>query len=359
SVIGAVEVKRFCRAHGIDRADAALVEFLVREHLTMSQVAQKQDLADPEVIGAFAQRVGDERRLTALYLLTVADIRGTSPKVWNAWKGKLLEDLYHATLRVLGGSAPSAAAEIEARKRDALVQLALSAQPFESHKKLWDTLDVSYFMRHEAADIAWHTRHLSRNVGAPHPIVRARKSLAGEGLQVLVYARDQADLFARICSYFDRAGFSILDARVHTARNGYALDTFQIVAPAMQERYRELMNLVETELVQTIERGGELPEPSQRRVSRRVKSFPMVPRVSLSPDEKAQHWLLSISAIDRAGLLYVVARLLARHRLSVQLAKVSTLGERVEDTFLIEGAELQHNARQIAIETELIKALSF
>ncbi|MET1117269.1 MAG: [protein-PII] uridylyltransferase [Comamonas sp.] len=359
SVIGAVEVKRFCRAHGIDKADAALVEFLVREHLTMSQVAQKQDLADPEVIGAFAQRVGNERRLTALYLLTVADIRGTSPKVWNAWKGKLLEDLYRSTLRVLGGRAPDAAAEIESRKREALVQLALSAQPFESHKKLWETLDVSYFMRHEAADIAWHTRHLSRNVGASHPIVRARKSLAGEGLQVLVYARDQADLFARICSYFDRAGFSILDARVHTARNGYALDTFQIVAPAMQERYRELMNLVETELVQTIERGGELPEPSQRRVSRRVKSFPMVPRVSLSPDEKAQHWLLSISAIDRAGLLYVVARLLARHRLSIQLAKVSTLGERVEDTFLIEGAQLQHNARQIAIETELIEALSF
>jgi len=359
SVIGAVEVKRFCRAHGIDKADAALVEFLVREHLTMSQVAQKQDLADPEVIGAFAQRVGTERRLTALYLLTVADIRGTSPKVWNAWKGKLLEDLYRATLRVLGGRAPDAAAEIESRKRDALVQLALSAQPFESHKKLWDTLDVRYFMRHEAADIAWHTRHLSRNVGASHPIVRARKSLAGEGLQVLVYARDQADLFARICSYFDRAGFSILDARVHTARNGYALDTFQIVAPAMQERYRELMNLVETELVQTIERGGELPEPSQRRVSRRVKSFPMVPRVSLSPDDKAQHWLLSISAIDRAGLLYVVARLLARHRLSIQLAKVSTLGERVEDTFLIEGAQLQSNARQIAIETELIEALSF
>ncbi|MCT9809057.1 [protein-PII] uridylyltransferase [Acidovorax sp. Be4] len=359
SVIGAVEVKRFCRAHGVDKADSALVEFLVREHLTMSQVAQKQDLSDPDVIATFAQRVGNERRLTALYLLTVADIRGTSPKVWNAWKGKLLEDLYRATLRVLGGRAPDAAAEIEARKREALVQLALSAQPFESQKKLWDTLDVSYFMRHEAADIAWHTRHLSRNVGAAQPIVRARKSLAGEGLQVLVYARDQADLFARICSYFDRAGFSILDARVHTARNGYALDTFQIVAPAMQERYRELMNLVENELVLTIERGGPLPEPAQRRVSRRVKSFPMVPRVTLRPDEKAQHWLLSISAIDRAGLLYVVARLLARHHLSVQLAKVSTLGERVEDTFLIEGAELQHNARQIAIETELITALSF
>ncbi|MEG1736592.1 MAG: HD domain-containing protein, partial [Comamonas sp.] len=212
SVIGAVEVKRFCRAHGIAKPDAELIEFLVREHLTMSQVAQKQDLSDPEVIKAFAQRVGNERHLTALYLLTVADIRGTSPKVWSAWKGKLLEDTYRLTLRVLGGRAPDAAAEIEARKREALVQLALSAQPFESHKKLWETLDVSYFMRHEAADIAWHTRHISRHVGSDKPVVRARRSLAGEGLQVLVYAPDQADLFARICGYFDRAGFSILDA---------------------------------------------------------------------------------------------------------------------------------------------------
>ncbi|MBP8141638.1 MAG: [protein-PII] uridylyltransferase, partial [Acidovorax sp.] len=228
SQIGAQEVRRFCRQHGVESEDARLIEFLVSEHLTMSRIAQKQDLSDPDVIAAFAKRVHNERYLTAMYLLTVADIRGTSPKVWNAWKGKLLEDLYRATLRTLGGRAPDAAAEIEARKREALVQLALSAQPFEAHKALWATLDVSYFMRHEAADIAWHTRHLSRHVGTAKPIVRARQSLAGEGLQVLVYAPDQADLFARICGYFDRAGFSILDARVHTANNQYALDSFQV-----------------------------------------------------------------------------------------------------------------------------------
>ncbi|KWT67687.1 [Protein-PII] uridylyltransferase [Comamonas testosteroni] len=358
SVIGAVEVKRFCRAHQIDKADAELVEFLVREHLTMSQVAQKQDLSDPDVIRAFAERVGNERKLTALYLLTVADIRGTSPKVWSAWKGKLLEDTYRLTLRVLGGRAPDAAAEIEARKREALVQLALSAQPFESHKKLWETLDVSYFMRHEAADIAWHTRHLSRHVGQGKPVVRARRSLAGEGLQVLVYAPDQPDLFARICSYFDRAGFSILDARVHTANNDYALDTFQVVAPTMQEQYRELMHMVESDLTQTLLQGGPLPTPSQRRLSRRVKSFPFAPRVILRPDEKAQHWLLSISASDRAGLLYIIARILAQHHISVHLAKISTLGERVEDTFLIEGPELQDNNSQLRMETELLKALA-
>ena len=361
SQIGAEEVRRFCRQHGVAREDARLIEFLVREHLTMSTVAQKQDLSDPDVIGAFAHRVGNERNLTAMYLLTVADIRGTSPKVWNAWKGKLLEDLYRATLRTLGGRAPDAAAEIEARKREALVLLALNALPFEAHKALWATLDVSYFMRHDAADIAWHTRHLSRHVGTAKPVVRARQSLAGDGLQVMVYAADQADLFARICGYFDRVGFSILDARVHTANNGYALDTFQVVASSASEQpghYRELTHMVESDLMRVIEEGGPLPEPTRKRVSRRVKSFPVAPRVTLRPDEKAQRWLLAISASDRAGLLYLVARILAQHHLSVQLAKVSTLGERVEDTFLIQGPELQNNARQIQIETELLQELS-
>lgn len=358
SQIGAVVARRFCRQHKLAPEDAQLIEFLVREHLTMSHVAQKQDLSDPDIIAAFAQRVGNERYLTALYLLTVADIRGTSPKVWNAWKGKLLEDLYRATLRTLGGRAPDAAAEIEARKREALVLLALVAQPFESHKKLWDTLDVSYFMRHEAADIAWHTRHLSRHVGTSRPVVRARESLAGEGLQVMVYAPDQPDLFARICGYFDRASFSILDARVHTARNGYALDTFQVVTASMPDHYRELTHMVENDLSKTLALNGPLPQPVQRRLSRRAQSFPIAPHVSLHPDDKAQRWLLAISATDRAGLLYLVARILARHHLNVQLAKISTLGERVEDSFLIEGPELQHNARQIAIETELIQALS-
>ena len=358
SQIGAQEVRRFCRQHGIDAADAQLAEFLVREHLLMSQVAQKQDLSDPDVIRSFAQHVGNERQLTALYLLTVADIRGTSPKVWNAWKGKLLEDLYRATLRVLGGRAPDAAAEIEARKREALILLALSALPHEAHKRLWETLDLSYFMRHEAPDIAWHTRHLSRHVGAPAPIVRARLSLAGEGLEVLVYAPDQADLFARICGYFDRAGFSILDARIHTTTNGYALDTFQVITPSMPNHYRELTHMVENDLAQALASDAPLPEPRRKRMSRRVQSFPMAPRVSLRPDEKAQRWVLTISATDRTGLLYLVARVLARHHLNVQLAKVSTLGERVEDIFLLQGPELQSSTRQIQIETELLQALA-
>jgi [protein-PII] uridylyltransferase len=188
--------------------------------------------------------------------------------------------------------------------------------------------------------------------------VRARLSPVGEGLQVLVYTPDQPDLFARICGYFDQSGFSILDAKVHTANNGHALDTFQVVSSLLPEHNRELVSMVESDLCLTIVNAGALPAPSRGRVSRRVRSFPIAPRVNLSPDEKAQRWLLSISASDRVGLLYSVARVLARHHINLQLAKVSTLGERVEDTFLIDGAELQQNKRQIQIETELLEALS-
>ena len=358
SELGATEVRRFCRAHGIDRQDAKLIAFIVHEHLTMSHTAQKSDLSDPAIIQAFARRVGNERNLTALYLLTVADIRGTSPKVWNAWKGKLLEDLYRMTLRALGGRAPDPDAEVEASKREALILLALHAMPFEAHKKLWDTLDVGYFMRHDAADIAWHARPLSRHVGSGKSIVRARHSPVGEGLQVVVYTPDQPDLFARICGYFDKGGFSILDARIHTANNGYALDTFQIIAPSWSDHYQELISMVESELSRAVTQVTPLPPPSRGRVSRRVKSFPIAPRVTLRPDEKGQRWLLNISASDRVGLLYSVARVLARHNINLQLAKVATLGERVDDTFLIEGAELQHNRAQIAIETELMEALA-
>ncbi len=365
SELGARDVRIFCRQHGVEPEDSRLIEFMVAEHLTMSRIAQKEDLSDAEVIRAFAARVGNERQLTALYLLTVADIRGTSPKVWNAWKGKLLEDLYRYTLRALGGRAPDPDAVVEARKREALSMLALHALPHMAHKALWETLDVSYFMRHQADEIAWHTRVLTRQLAADardqvvddKAIVRARLSPEGEGLQVLVYAPDQNDLFARICGYFDNTGFSILDARIHTTMTGHAMDTFQVVTPTLSEHYRELIAMVEKGLAGTIDARGALPEPSKGRLSRRVKSFPITPRVELRPDEKAQRWLLEVSTSDRAGLLYGITRVLARHHINVQLAKISTLGERVEDSFLISGNELQVNKRQIEIETELLDVL--
>ncbi|CAN5141673.1 [protein-PII] uridylyltransferase [soil metagenome] len=358
SELGAVEVRRFCRNHGIEGEDAELAEFLVVAHLTMSRVAQKEDLSDPDVIDVFAKLVGTERRLTALYLLTVADIRGTSPKVWNAWKGKLLEDLYRLTLRALGGARPNMDAEVEARKQEARHTLNLYSLPEGTEQPLWKTLDLSYFARHDAGDIAWHARALYEHVDAARPVVQARLSSLGEGLQVLVYARDRPDLFARICGYFDGAGFNILDAKVHTTRTGYALDTFQINIPQLEQHYRDLISFVETQLTLALEATGTLPEPSRGRLSRRVKSFPVTPRVALRPDERGQRWLLGVSTSDRSGLLYAIARVLARHHINLQLAKITTLGERVEDTFLIDGSALQQNKLQLQVESELLDALA-
>ncbi|MCM5681154.1 [protein-PII] uridylyltransferase [Schlegelella sp. S2-27] len=358
SDLGTVEVRRFCRDHGIPKDDTRLIEFLVQQHLTMSRVAQKEDLSDPDVIEAFAHKVGSERCLTALYLLTVADIRGTSPKVWNAWKGKLLEDLYRLTLRALGGARPNMDSEIEARKQEALHALNLYSLLPGTQEALWKTLELSYFARHDAGDIAWHARSLWRHVESDQPVVRARLSPIGEGLQVLVYSPDRADLFARICGYFDSAGFSILDAKIHTTRAGYALDTFQVISPNLDHHYRDLISLVETQLGQALVAQGPLPEPGRGRLSRRVKSFPVQPRVLLRPDERGQRWLLSVSASDRSGLLYSIARVLAKYKVNLQLAKVSTLGERVEDTFLIDGAALHQGKVQLSMESDLLDALA-
>jgi [protein-PII] uridylyltransferase len=362
SQLGGVEVRRFCRDHDLSKDDTALVEFLVRHHLTMSRVAQKEDLSDPAVIQAFAAAMGSSRYLIGLYLLTVADIRGTSPKVWNAWKGKLLEDLFRLTLRALGGGSPNADAEIEARKQEALKILALHSALPGTEQPLWKTLDVSYFARHDATEIAWHARALWRHLNSAVAIVRARPSPIGEGLQVLVFSPDRTDLFARICGYFDKSSLSIQDAKVHTTRAGYALDTFQVVYPNLDDHdhaaYRDMISLVENQAALALASDEPMPTPSRGRVSRRVRSFPVKPRVQLRPDEKAQRWLLQISASDRSGLLYGIARVLGKHGIGLQLAKISTLGERVEDTFLISGAALQQPKLQLQVESELLDAIA-
>jgi [protein-PII] uridylyltransferase len=357
SKLGTADARQFCEQHGIDAEDTELVVFLVEQHLTMSQVAQKQDLSDPDVISAFAGAVGDERHLTALYLLTVADIRGTSPKVWNAWKAKLLEDLYRVTLRVLGGEPHSADRELKNRQDEARAMLRLYGLPEKAHEALWDQLDVAWFLRHDAADIAWQTRSLYDRLDSIKPVVKCRLAPIGEGLQVAVYVKDQPDLFARICSYFDRKNFSILDAKIHTTRNGYALDTFLVTEQNFAKSYRDIIHLIEHEIGELLVSQAPLPAPSRGRLSRLSRTFPITPTVDLRPDERGQYYLLSISANDRTGLLYSIANVLTRYRINVHTAKIMTLGERVEDVFLVDGAVLSSSRNQIQLETDLLDAL--
>ncbi|HVL57226.1 MAG TPA: [protein-PII] uridylyltransferase, partial [Burkholderiaceae bacterium] len=362
SQLGRADAGRFCRQHGLTDEDTKLVEFLVEHHLTMSSVAQKQDLSDPDVIARFAALVRTERRLTALYLLTVADIRGTSPNVWNAWKAKLLEDLYRLARRALGGHSESADERLDSRRAEAIRILNLYGLSPEGYRKFWERLDIGYFLRNEPQDIAWQTRALYRRADSPQPTVRTRLAPIGEGFQVVVYVPDQPALFARICGYFDSKNLSVLDARIHTTRHGYALDSFLVVDPTIDRahaaaHYRNILSLVESELSARLAEQRPLQPPVHGRTSRRSRYFPIQPQVDLRPDERGNRYLLSVSANDRTGLLYAIARTLALRGVNLQAARIMTLGERVEDTFLVDGPTLSNPKAQIQLERDLLAAL--
>ena len=358
SALGAVDATAFCLQHGLNTEDSALIIWLVKTHLVMSSTAQKQDISDPDVIAEFAAIVGNERYLTALYLLTVADIRGTSPKVWNAWKGKLLEGLYRATKRYLGGVVEPVDASIGQKQTEARSLLQLYALPAQAADALWARLEMPYFLRHDSNEMAWHVRAI-RDVDTPKPLVRARLSPIGEGLQILIYAPDQQDLFARLCGFFGSKNYNIQDAQIYTTTHGYALDTFQILPPLDKMlHYRDLIGLIEFELSECLAKQAPLKPPSAGRLSRHMRHFPLQPEVSLQADEKSKYWRLSLVAGDRPGLLARIAATLAEFGLSVRMAKIDTLGERVEDSFLLQGESLQRQQTIFRLEQALLQQLA-
>ncbi len=358
SLLGKRDAKRFCIQHGISVEDTELVTWLVENHLIMSATAQKQDLSDIEVIAGFSACVSDERRLIALYLLTVADIRGTSPKVWNTWKGKLLEDLFWATRQYLCGVPAYGGGTLENRKIRVLELLQLDAIPAGAHERLWSVLDTTYMLQHDPQEIAWHTRELYNRVDSPVPVVKARVVSVGEGIQVMIYTADQKDLFARICGFFERLNYSIVEAKIHTTYNGYALDSFLVLNPFKTvEQYRNVISIVEDGLVQQLEQQIPLKPPSQVRLSRHLKHFPITPEVDIVPDEKGTYHVLSIVAGDQPELLSHIAQVLARSNVRVHSARVNTMGERAEDIFLITGRILNETRTLIHLETELLRIL--
>lgn len=358
SQLGMADARQFCDEHALPPEDSDLVAWLVEHHLTMSAFAQKQDVYDPDTIAAFAELVGSERRLSALYLLTVADIRGTSPKVWNAWKAKLLTDLYHLTHKHLHGVSLSTDGYLDERQHEAQRLMQLYGLREDAHLPFWQTLDGVYFLRHEAREIAWHARLLFNRYLSDQIIVRARLSDSGEGLQVMVYCRDRPDLFARICTFFERAGYNIFDAKVHTTRQHYALDSFYVFIPeGRAEHYRDLISYIEFELAQQLGSDGPLPPPVNGRVSRAVRHFALAPQLLIRPDEKHSLHILSLVAADRPGLLSRIARVLSNHGILIHSAKILTLGERAEDTFTISGAVLGDAKQLVKLEADLVETL--
>ncbi len=358
SRLGEIEVRKFSSGYGLKEKETEVISFLVREHLSMSSVAQKEDIDDPKTIMRFAKKVSNRENLICLYLLTVADIRGTSPKVWNNWKAKLLVTLFYKTNNYLlkkeeGKDAFAAHTEAEENKKlTGVYELA-----GEEIKKY---MNVSYFLRHETSEILWHSELLHNKYLTDKYVVFFKVTNDNIGLKVVVYGKDRKDLFADILGYFHLRGLGVLDARLNTTNHGYVLDSFLIDQTIMlKDDIRRVQEACELELVEILNdtKKVSVPEPTPK-LSSRQRNFPLTPRIELTPDEKAEFYILSITSIDNPGLLYTVANILASHNFSIHSAKISTLGEKVEDVFLVKREYSLTETETIDIETELMRSLT-
>jgi [protein-PII] uridylyltransferase len=356
--VGAEIVRGFCESFGLSHKETDFVTFLVREHLTMSLVAQKKDISDPEVIKEFAQLVGTEKRLNALYLLTVSDIRATSPKVWNNWKAQLLEDLYRQTLPLVQADEVRSTDDwMQERQNEARTQILAAGVPERAIQKFWRRLSLVHFLRNSSDAIAWQTIELHNHMNEDGAVVRARPLRKEGGLEVLVYVPDQPLLFARILAFLQKKRFSVMDARIYTTQDEKALNTF-IVSDNGDRDPDALIREVEDGLTDWLDNPQPLPKTRPARLSRRSRMFPIRPLVRIVADESGQSYLLSVTCTDRIGLLYDIAQVLNRYGVNLQTAKIMTMGERVEDVFLIDGPILGDITQTVALEKELLEVLT-
>jgi [protein-PII] uridylyltransferase len=341
SELGAVDAEAFCLEQGLSRYDARLVAWLVRNHLKLSVTAQKQDISDPQVINAFARAVGDQVRLDYLYVLTVADVRGTNPKLWNSWKATLFDELYERVKTALrrGREAPLDREELIAGTQ-ALARERLDAAGVapDAALRVWQSLTDAYFLRHSAAEIAWHTGQLAaREPGDASPLVAvAEHPGRGGATVVLVCTHGRHHSFARATAALDQLGLSIQDARITPTADGGSLDSYLVLEDTgLAITDRERMAGIERHLQRALgERSAQAPAVA-RRVPRQVRMFTTPTQVSFSADPENGRTLVEVVAGDRPGLLSEIGHVFWDQRVELHGAKVMTVGERAEDVFTV------------------------
>ena len=335
SELGGDYVLRFCEDHQLSGYDARICEWLVRHHLLMSMTAQRRDISDPEVINQFAATVGDRKHLDYLYLLTIADIRGTNPSLWNDWKATLLKDLYTATARALrrGLENPIDRQELVAETRSQAMRL-LGPDADDRVDELWDSLGEDYFARARPDEIAWHTSLILETGETDLPLVRMRPGRAST--EIFIFARDQECLFAASTSLISRFGLNILGARIITADNGMTLDSFFVLDT---DGSQVSDPLEEAHLVTTLREQlcdpRKAPRQIKRRERRQLRHFAIPTRVSFEPDPSGQRSLLEVVARDRPGLLANIGWAIADGESRLRNAHIATFGERAEDIFYV------------------------
>lgn len=337
STEGSKEAIDFCLNHGLSQYDATLVAWLVENHLVMSMTAQHKDTSDPSVVNAFTEKVSNLIRLNYLYLLTIADIKGTNPKLWNNWRATLLFELYKSAANQLRAGLPQESGQIISDiKKSALQQLKEYGHSQQACEAFWNELDVDYFLRHSDDEIAWHTHAVLSSTDIDEPQVRIRQLTNRGCTEIFIYGRDRRYLFSNITDCLHLLGLTVLDARIITTNKGHAMDTFIVLDNdgkpiTTKKQSKHIEQSITQALLEQLPSSGS----TSQYISRRIRHFHFEPKVSIHNTEHSNHSSLHIRATDYPGLLARIAHVLAELNIKIHSARVSTLGEQVHDIFYI------------------------
>ena len=344
SELGFVDATDFCTSHGLGQYDTNLVAWLVKNHLKMSSTAQKKDLSDPDVINNFSQIIGDKTHLDYLYLLTVADIRGTNPALWNGWKDSLLKELYSKTLKAIrrGVENPIQKDERVAQvKAQVLTMLLGNELRINKLRTVWEDLGDDYFLRHSPDEIAWETESIIDIDEDELPLIKIRQETRRGGTEIFIYCHDKDSLFAAMAYSMDQMGLTVVDARVFTTEHGFNLDTYIVLEAATNKPITDDERA--KQIIQTLKHYLSAPQPILSQINRmqprKLRSFNYPATISFSEDKTNQRTIAEVTAVDQPGLLAVIGMAMAFCGVRLQNAKIATYGERVEDIFYLTDME--------------------
>ena len=340
SELGAVDAESFCLEHGIGEYDARTVAWLVRNHLILSTTAQKKDIGDPDVINEFAGIVGDPLHLDYLYLLTVADVRGTDPKLWNSWKARLFQDLYKLTQRAFrrGLENPIDGEQlIKEKQKKARDALSTAGVPDERIDQVWSLFNESYFLRHRPNEIVWHTTWLADSDAASEVgLLDVRRQRNGDGVEAVLYTPRTHRTFAHATAVLDELGMNIVDARILPLKNDYSIDSFVFMELDKRVEIDESrLNKIRRSLTRVLTADDEKVEEVTRSVPRQARMFTTTTSIEFDSDISNGRTVLELVAADRPGLLSTIGQAFIAQGIDIEAAKIMTIGERAEDVFYI------------------------